>query len=363
MSRSPSLHAPVLACSLLLVASGALALLDEPGSAAGPRTTVAAARAPLPDRSSSGAEAGSDGPSTSVAGAAQEPLEQVASPRLVPTPPDPLDLYRGMGAWVDLYDYGNPGNLSPEQIVDEMSGRGVRTIFLQTSRWNLPADVHNPAGVSAFLNRSKMHGIRVVGWYFPGFGDIERDLRSSLAVFGYQTPEGVRFDGFAPDIEDRRGVGKDVARFNAGLIEYSVRLRASVPPGTVIGGIVVDAKNNERAPMAWAGFPWPEMAQNYDVILPMAYWTVTKRGGCPTFDAGGYVREVVAKTQALMGVVKPVHVIGGIADCMTAEEMPGFIASVRETGSIGGSLYDFDSHHKRADRDYIWSELLKLNQP
>jgi hypothetical protein len=157
----------------------------------------------------------------------------------------------------------------------------------------------------------------VVGWYLPGFADVDRDIRASAAVLTYATPDGQRFDGFAPDIEDRSAIeqagrrtatvsvppsrscrrsctatvvtdlpaSEVLARFDAGVAEYSRRLRRLVG-GATLGAIVPDARNDQRAPDSWTGFPWPEIAARYDAVLPMTYWSVVKPAGCPAQDAG-----------------------------------------------------------------------------
>jgi hypothetical protein len=254
--------------------------------------------------------------------------------------------------------------MPPAAILDELTHRGVKTLYLQTGLWTLQGDMINPAAMGAFVDLAHQRGMDVIGWYLPGFADLERDVRRSLAVLTFRSPSGGGFDGFAPDIEDSTEVGGDQSRFNAGIAEYSRRLRASVPPGTVLGAIVPDARNNERAPGGWAGFPWPEIGRNFDVILPMAYWSVTKNpAACRTIqmDAASYIRDVVAKTAALMGIERPMHPIGGIADCNTAEEIAGYAAAVRDTGSIGGSLYDFVTNNDTPLKDALWGALGSIN--
>ncbi|MGH2704152.1 MAG: hypothetical protein ACRDJ4_03380 [Actinomycetota bacterium] len=347
-SRSPAKAAGNLLTALV---AGALAIHRGPDASAEPSPQAAP---PPPPAKRPPAPAASKAPP-----AAAPPPAPPLSP---PPPPDPLEAYRGLGAWVDLFDFARPGTLPPEVIVDELARRGVRTLYLQTARWNSAPDIVHPSHIATFLTRAHQHGIRVVGWYLPGFADIDRDLRRTLALLEFSTPAGDRFDGVAPDIEDRRAVGESRVRFNAGVAEYSRRLRESVPPGTVLGAIVPDAKNNERAPRYWEGFPWPEIARFYDVVLPMAYWSVTKPAcGRITLDAAGYIREVLAKTQALMGVEKPMHPIGGIADCDTVREVTLYVQAVKETGSVGGSLYDFATNNANPARDLFWRELGRLN--
>ncbi|TMK49242.1 MAG: hypothetical protein E6G66_09240, partial [Actinobacteria bacterium] len=240
-----------------------------------------------------------------AAAALVTPTAATSSARVAPVPaPDPIVAYRGLGAWVDWYDYGHPWSVDPAAIVDQLAQHGVRTLFLQTGLWSESPDILYPGGVDSFLDHAHARGIRVVGWYLPGFADIDHDLRASLAVLAYTSPTGQHFDGFAPDIEDLsaiqqagrhtvtvslpkgRGCPKvctssvvvdpspvDVlARFNAGITEYSRRLRQSVPAGTTLGAIVLDAEAVNREASYWVGFPWPEIAARYDVVLPMAYW-------------------------------------------------------------------------------------------
>ncbi|HVE76945.1 MAG TPA: hypothetical protein VND22_09315 [Actinomycetota bacterium] len=280
-----------------------------------------------------------------------------------PAPQTSLEAYEGLGAWVDLFDFTD----GPDQafiIVEELASRGVKTLYVQTGRWNLGGDVAEGASMNVFIERAHSHGMKVVGWYLPGFNDIDTDIRRSLAVLNHVTPAGQKFDGFAPDIEDKRAVGNDLGRFNAGIGEYSRRLRAAVPPGTVLGAIVVDAKNNKRAPTYWAGFPWDQIGQNYDVVLPMAYWSVVKKkADCfTTTDVVSYQREVVAEMTAQMGTSKPLHMIGGIADCSSAAEIAAFADVSIELGAIGGSIYDFWTTHTNPSRDALWGHLNRFNR-
>lgn len=300
-------------------------------------------------------------PSPAVAGTVvSAAADEAPSARGRPAPPDPLAAYRGLGAWVDLFDYGHPDSLPPITVVDELAARGVRTLFLQTSRWTHAGDLTRPAEADAFLEAAHARGVGVVGWYLPGFADVERDVRASLAVLAHRTPSGEGFDGFAADIEDDRAVDGDRGRFDAGIAEYARRLREAAP-GAVLGAIVPDAKNNERASSRWAGFPWPEIAARFDVVLPMAYWSVTKAASCPGYDAAAYIREVAGKTRALMVEARPLHLIGGIADCIQPDEVPAYVDAAREAGSIGGSLYDFLTTKGHPQADALWEQLVRFN--
>lgn len=288
-----------------------------------------------------------------------------------------VDVYKGLGAWVDIYD----DNIEPIAAVDEMSRRGVKTLYLETNNWRSrgvspceygpDVSIRYPERVIPFLDRAHAKGINVVAWYVPGFADMDRDIKRSLDAINFSTPAGNRFDGFAPDIESRgefgcKGVSGDEqrVRFNAGIVEYTNRLRAQVGADKVLGAIVVDAKNNERAPSRWEGFPWPEIGKSYDAIMPMAYWSAAKGGGCQSVevDTATYIKEVAQKTTSLMGITKPMHLIGGIVDCITVTESAGYVASSKSVGGLGVSLYDFATTEAHSGKDSIWAELAKFAQ-
>lgn len=288
-----------------------------------------------------------------------------------PREPWTLEPYRGMGAWVDVYDYAIRHNIDPQETVKELSRRGVKTLYLQVARYKTNSEMADVVDVIGFLDAAAAHDIDVVGWYLPGFGNHERDIQRSLNVINFKTPSGNTFDGLAIDIETREEVivlGDPVATvraFNAGIASFSKALRKEAPD-VPLAAIVVDAKNNERAPERWLGFPWAEIGQSYDVVMPMAYWSVTRgynTPGClaPEYDVTSYMAEVAAKTTALMGRERPLHLIGGIADCVTTAEMKAYVDASLKLGSIGGSVYDFQTTQAHPNRDTFWSLLGNFN--
>lgn len=277
--------------------------------------------------------------------------------------PAGLGAYRGLGGWIDLYHYGVPGSPPPASVVAEMAARGVRTIYIETARWTSGGDLDHPAELGAFLDAAHARGLRVVGWYLPGFADTGTDVQRSLAVLTYTSPGGQHFDGFAADIEDRSATTSQ-SQFNAGIATYATALRRAVGPGTTLGAIVPDAKNDERAPAHWAGFPWPQIGDSFDVVLPMAYWSVTKyQRTCLTtqMDVTSYMNQVIDQTNALMGQSKPMVPTGGISNCDTQQEVAEYVSTLRARGAIGGGLYDFELLEARPDADAIWAELAGLN--
>lgn len=326
-----------------------------PGALVGARKMQAAPPAPVIDDTAPGhQEAPQELSAASLPGGSS-----------VAVSPTGLDPYRGLGAWIDLYDYGAARPLGAQNAAvtaAALQSRGVRTIFLQTSRWNSPTHLDSPDVAAAIVEQAHARGIRVVGWYLPGFADVDRDVASSLAVLSFRTPAGQAFDGFAADIEDNRAVGGSLASFNGGVATYSAKLRAAAPAGAVLGAIVPDAKNNIRAPGLWAGFPWPEIAREYDVVMPMAYWSVIKPACRSGLDADAYMKEVVARTQTLMGTDKPMHPIGGIADCTTGGEVEQYVNLGLQQGWLGGSLYDTLTTDGSPWAERMWEQLRRFNR-
>ena len=125
-----------------------------------------------------------------------------ARPRLEPRPlrkPTTLDPYRGLGTWVDIYDTGVWAD--PEGAVAAIAARGARTVYLETSNYSQAVPIRRPALVARFLEAAHAQGLAVVAWYLPGFLDVARDVRRSLAAISFTTMSGQTFDGFGLDIE------------------------------------------------------------------------------------------------------------------------------------------------------------------
>lgn len=275
-------------------------------------------------------------------------------------PPSPLVAYQGLGTWVSLYDYDETSTpINPAAATAAMQSRGVQTMYLQTSRWNLPNAIDDPAAVGQLIDDAHAHGIRVVGWYLPGFANNAIDVQHSVGVLTFTTPKGGHFDGLALDIEDKTNFGSNIAGFDAGVTSFSRALRAAVGPHAVLGAIVPDAVNDRRSPQSWAGFPWPEIAHDYDVVLPMGYWSVQKpSSGCgEQYDAAGYTTDVYHTTISLMGTAKPMAVIGGIGDCDTLAEIQGYVQAVKATGMIGASIYTFETVESNPAGSQFWPIL------
>ena len=245
-----------------------------------------------------------------------------------------LSAYTGLGTWVDLYD---PHILArPEAAVAQMARRGVGTLFYETSNYGSRQDIVKPQRVARFVEAAHANGMQIVAWYLPSFTDLARDRRRSLAAINFTTPGGEQFDSFALDIES--SLVKPASKRTARLLTLSRRLRAAEPDLT-LGAIVPAPRGMQRLPWYWPGFPFAQLAQLYDVFLPMGYFTY--RSKLASFS-GVYTQLNIDLLRTGTGnPALPVHPIGGIAAVASTAQVRAFARAARNGKSLGASLYDF----------------------
>ncbi|MDQ3680525.1 MAG: hypothetical protein M3378_08300 [Actinomycetota bacterium] len=348
---------------IVLLSTSALALVvhdprdPRPAASPAPVEEGLAARA-LDELAASGAIPGP--PATTVPPEKAGPpakVETTTAPEPKPAPsgdPAPagaaagIAAYRGMGTWVDVYDWSATFTKGRPQVapdaVDRMADLGVQTLYIQASKHDAPTTVLEPELLRAWIDRARDRGIRVVAWYLPTLVDPARDLERMTAI------AALPVDSVAVDIESK-DVG-DLAERNRRLVNFSAVLRQSLP-GRTIGGIVLPPVVLEAVnPLYWPSFPYQQIAPYYDVWMTMGYWT--NRISASTYrDANRYTKENVTRLRANLGLPDAlVHPIGGIGDRTTAVDLAGYKAAVTETGSIGGSLYDW-----RTTRAEQWEGL------
>ena len=270
-----------------------------------------------------------------------------------------VDAYRGLGAWVDAFDYSPPytGPTPPVSAasVDEMAAMGVKTVYLQAGRIDSrsPALLEDRWLIAEFVLRAHQRGMRVVGWYLPKWGGGTADLDHVKAIADFSVL-GQRFDGIALDIEYTSDKNTPEERSRR-LVSLSHAVRAHVGRDVALGAIVMppvvlEVINKDF----WPNFPWRELANVYDVWLPMSYWSnrTTKSGYKDGFTYNAEntrrLRADIAKPDALVHGIGGIGADDGVDDDPTPEEphasindLDAFVRSLRETKSIGGSLYDW----------------------
>ncbi len=258
--------------------------------------------------------------------------------------------YEGLGVWIDAFDFepnyqgegGGEPPLTPASV-EEFADLGVRTIYLQAARLDdrAPGVLLDEGLLADFLVRAHARGIDVVGWYLPLFGDVDADLERLLAIADFDA-KGHRFDGIGVDIEYIEAV-PDPEERSVRLVELSQRLRQARPEDALSAIVPPPVQLEVINTSYWPRFPWRDLDRYYDVWMPMAYWTVrTEASGYR--DAYRYSEESTRRMRANLG--RPdalVHIIGGIGDETTSADLDGLRRALEATGSIGGSIYDWQS--------------------
>jgi hypothetical protein len=246
--------------------------------------------------------------------------------------------YRGLGTWVDMYD-AKAWN-DPAAAVNDMKAHGVRTLYLETANYHLPAGaatMFRRDDVGALIQQCHLRGIKVVAWYLPGLKDPAKDYRRSMAAIRYRTADGQKFDSFALDIE--ASIVKNVTRRTSRLLRLSRRIRAAVGRSYPLGAIIPSPAGMALHAGYWPGFPYKALAGIYNVFVPMGYYTYHGNGyGNAYRDTRDNILIIRQKT----GRSKiPIHVIAGEGAKSSGSETIAYVRALREHGALGGSMYDW----------------------
>jgi len=314
-----------------------------------PATTSTAEPTTTTEPATASTEPATTAPPTTVAAKAPAPVAAPPRGLVAPTRPSAgtLEPYRGLGTWVDVYDWshykGSTPTVGPDQV-DQMAAAGVQTLYIQTTKYDAPDLILEPELLLPILERARLRGLAIVAWYLPTLEDPGLDLRRIVASANLDV------DGIAIDIESRKV--KDVNDRNRRLIELSSAIRELLP-GRAIGGIVLPPVLLEVVnPNYWPGFPWREIAPYYDVWQTMGYWT-DRTWASGHREAYSYTNENLRRLRNNLGLPDAViHPVGGIGDETTDGDIDSFFRAAVEHRSIGGSIYDW-----RTTRPEAWARL------
>ena len=242
-------------------------------------------------------------------------------------------VFAGLGTWLDIFEQGYR---HPVHTVERAVALGVTTLYVQTSNFTRPA-IRFPGRYGAFIEAEHAHGLSVVAWYLPGLRNVPGDLHKSLAAVRYESPAGQRADGFGLDIEAAE-VRSHRAR-SLRVLLLSRQLRDAVGSEYPLGAITPMPLRIDGRGSYWREFPYAGLAEFYDAILPMNYFTYDVSGRTA---AAGYTLRGIASIRAGVGIQGyPIHEIGGISGDMTPEEASGFMSAVQAGHCIGASLYNY----------------------
>jgi hypothetical protein len=259
-------------------------------------------------------------------------------------------VFGGLGTWVDIYD--RAVYAAPERTAQRMAAQRVKTVWVETANYRAPVDVVDPVRLGRFVDALHARGIRAVAWYLPGHVKPALDSRRVRAMLAFRTPQGGEFDGIALNIESTRLRNVSVRTRRAVALTQELRAAAGDMPLAIVP---FNPRGLERRPSTWPGFPWAELAESADAFAPMIY----TGGAYEGFDATyGYVTRALRLLRAQAGDDVQIHVAGGVADRLGAEELAGFTAAVSDDGeTIGVSLYDWMTTPARA-----WKALAPLSR-
>jgi hypothetical protein len=247
-----------------------------------------------------------------------------------------VSAYVGLGTWTSIY--GTNAYTRPETVAAAIAAKGVKTVYVQTGNFSQANDIVRPDKLGAFVDALHASGLKVVAWYLPGLVHPVVDLRRAFAAVRFTTPSGGRFDGFALDIES--AAVKRVALRTRRVLALSEQLRAAVGSDYALGAITPSARGMDIVKTYWPGFPFSQLAQIYDVFLPMDYWSFSVAGPDATY---GYLARSLAILRAQIGNPDvPIQLVGGTTGKTRATDDQAFAQFIADDGHIAGwSLFDY----------------------
>ena len=89
-------------------------------------------------------------------------------------------------------------------------------------------------------------------------------------------------------------------------------------------------------PSYWPAFPWTAMADTYDALLPMTYWSI-RTGDLRNGET--YPADNLARIRASVDDPDvPIVPVGGLAEDSTVADLEGMVVAIGSHDSPGGGL-------------------------
>src|SRR5205823_6376360 len=101
---------------------------------------------------------------------------------------------------------------------------------------------------------------------------------------------------FGLDIE--ASVVTDPTLSSQRLLQLSGEIRDAAGPTYPLGAIIPSPRGMRERPDYWPGFPYRNITQYYDVVLPMSYWTFRGTGASFAHD---YIADNISIVRARTG--------------------------------------------------------------
>jgi hypothetical protein len=257
----------------------------------------------------------------------------VTAPPAAPVIPPgaPPALPSGKGMWLH-YLRQAAGN-DPAALVAKAKETGLTHVYLRVG--SSKDGFYGQADLDRLLPVAHAAGLRVVGWDFPYLFDAEADAHRAVAAIAHTTPDGHRIDAFSSDIETRHeGVNISVPVADT----YSRRLRELVGPDYPLIATIPRPRYNR-------GFPFAEIARQFDAVAPMVYWLA--RDPAAEVDRAVTDLAILGKPVMPVGQAYDPAVDGGPPGPPPKEHLVRFIQAAQSRGVTSYSFWVW--HHATPD--------------
>ncbi|HEY9775090.1 MAG TPA: hypothetical protein V6C81_15100 [Planktothrix sp.] len=255
----------------------------------------------------------------------------------------PEGLADGPGIWVNMWNYPQG---STDLYCENLHAKGVRNLFIQTSRSNTEAITH-PEELGQIIESAHRYKIRVIAWSFAELFNPIADADKLVAAARFTTPHGQRLDAVAANLE------KDLSP--AKVEPYSQHLREALGPTYPTVAVVYSPLNH--APQV-AHIPWKLLDKYYTVLAPMNYWNSKYQ----KLDAYTYTIATIQAVREKVG--RPdveIHVIG---DGMGThgDSISQFMRACQQAGATSASIYpNYKVTDEQLDTIAKYSEFFPVN--
>jgi hypothetical protein len=190
-------------------------------------------------------------------------------------------------------------------------------------------------------------GVKIIGWDFPYFDDVNADILRAVEAIHYTTPTGDRIDGFAADIETPM---EYVVLTAENASSYGKVLRDFVGPSFLLIATVP-----RPSPARQVDYPYAEVVSSFDAIAPMVYWIdqPPDQVAATAVDfLSRFGKPVLPIGQAYDGGLE-----GGPPGTPTADEIGSFVNSADAHGAAGVSFWSWQHAS-----DEMWGAIAAAQQ-
>jgi hypothetical protein len=336
---------PTMLLLLMTGVASVAALGGHVGSTLRVRAASASTAQPAPQLQAPAAVSGAPGPPAEAPqpGLLAAPLPPIEAVQIeLPTPIPPAlakgALPIGKGMWIWQPEQVEGGDVTA--MVGRATAAGLTHVYVRMGS-SVDGFTAGPF-LDALLPAAHAAGLRVYGWDFPYFRDVNADLRRGVDAIRYTTPDGQRIDGFSPDIETQ-SEGVSLNAENAAA--YATALRAAVGPGVPLIATVPRPSG-----LMQAVYPYAQVLGPFDAVAPMVYWLNRQ----PDTDVAGAVDFLAAfgKPVIPIGQAYDGGLEGGRPGPPTPDEIQRFMSTADAHGAAGVSFWSW----QHADQS-VWDTI------